>query len=815
MVVELKQEMSVLERRLARNDIDERVGQSLRDLETITDVLRNQSLQPWELRQTFALWQRNANEVRGWLAYHFYVGAKPWVAAGVALDADGLDHLRRRADHNAEGLRLTKLIRHTRGVFVLNEADAYQYAEHDLPVWYLQPYSDTLAAALSADQRAGLLRPGFYRKYGSENCTYMQQVELRFYSMDRGPSKCLALSRSRQAYAQADWDEADAAVHGADPASSCSQAAPAEQTLAEQASVSSHPKPCALASLPARPPVSLSSATQASISVDPRRRSLASLPAKLPTLQPFSSEYPQPGSSLSTPLGCSTSVEKKRKVRDSDESMERPQKSRRAVQRLLRAEGLPTKAADVEVNTSEPSLFATEDRPVWFPAVFEPGESGLSLIDTSRSRQVHLSSLQHLAVPKAVVGKGRLYKAPLVSYFVNVWHETRSEGYGLTRGKQGAVREGQSPAVKSPETVLSKLFLVWGKFRILYLRKLAMSSAEEIPGLAPLEWRKAMKLVVPRRDTPRVISIMGLDASFPIPEPEIISAVDEEDEEHDEELAGVDLQASAAVASPTLFSAPTLISASVSAFASAPLSAAASASVTALASAAAPALHSSSAHVSAARAGSQADLTAGPTRSSRVDCATVLPAPASAAKHRKKDRKKRRREDSSDSDSRGECDEGIGEQGMVLISAPPPPPSHVAQLHTDAQKMFDIPARSEPRLCTENERADVEPADWLTDAKFGVRKSFDRFAHFVCVMPRGEPVRFLHRAFDSKEVKEALEFDIQWWDYEQKRVLYLPAFTKGLVGEHLLNKEHTFGSAYSTPNNMFSSRRIWPADWDG
>ncbi|EJD35964.1 hypothetical protein AURDEDRAFT_174965 [Auricularia subglabra TFB-10046 SS5] len=536
-VIELRQKVVELESNLACNAIDERVWQNLRDLETITHVLRTQSLQPWELRQTFSLWQRNVNEVRGWLEYHFYVGAIPWSIAtnplqnGALFDGNGLDALRRQADANAEGLRLTKLIRHSRGAFVMNAADAYQYAAHDLPVWYLQTYSDTLASSLEAEQHAGLVRRAFYRKYGSDKCAYMHHVELRFFSTDRGPSKCLALSRSRQAYAQADQDKTNVPSRGANPGpASSSTAAPTGHALASQPAVLSGLQPREPASLPVQPPVSQLASTSGSAPLAPRLRVPASLPAKPHTPECASLEAPQPGSLAPASVGTSKAHGKKG-MDDSDTSIGRPRKSRRTVQKLIRAEGLSIKASEVQVNTSAPTLFVTEARPVWFPSVFSPGESSLLLVDTSRSRQIHLSALQQLAVPKAVLEKSRLSKVPLVSYFVNVWHGTRTEGYGQKRGKRGEIMEGRSQAFKSPEMVISKMFLVWAKFRPFYLRKLAMSPAEDIPGLTPSDWRNALKLVVPLANTPRVMSDIGLDATFAVPEPEVVSAADEADEE--------------------------------------------------------------------------------------------------------------------------------------------------------------------------------------------------------------------------------------------------------------------------------------------
>lgn len=563
-VLELKQQMAKLEKTLMIT-VDGRLTQALRDLETITDALRNQALHPWEHLQTFALWQRNVSEVKAWFEYLSLVGAMPW-SPPFADDAWALDSLKREADRSAERLRLTHLIRHSRGVFVAAEAVAYQYAAHDVPVWYLQPFSSELAASLQAEQRAGLLRRAFYRKYGSEKCAYMHPVEQRFFAAKRGRSTSLALSRSRQAYPQAEWDEVDAA---AEVVGSSSRTAPAQHDPAPQPSSSSNSRLQMPASLPAEPlttqparipsvssdlrlhmpaslpdkPKSSHPAATSSTSSDARLAGGASLPPKpshsWPPAATGPAELPSTGTPMPNPPG-DKSRGKKRNVQDTEDPSGRPKKSRRTVRKLIRAEHAPTKASEVQVNTSAPSLFATTDRPVWFPVEFAPGEETMSLVDDSRPRQVRVSALQRFAVPKAVVSKGRRYKAPLVSYFVNVWHETRGEGYGLKRGKHGKILEGQSE-IKSPESVLSKLFLVWAKFRGYYLRKLAMSSAEDIPGLTPTDWRKAMKLVTPPKDTPRVIAIIGLDAAFPTAEPDIVAVSSADDEEPVDDLPDDDV----------------------------------------------------------------------------------------------------------------------------------------------------------------------------------------------------------------------------------------------------------------------------------
>ncbi|EJD39797.1 hypothetical protein AURDEDRAFT_171068 [Auricularia subglabra TFB-10046 SS5] len=777
------------------------VTQALIDLEIVTDTLRNQVLFRWEVQQTFALWQRIANEIKGWLELDAYAGAAPWAVFSEAVSINDDD--RRLADRKAEGVRLTRLIRHRRGAFVVNEATAYVYAQHDIPVWYIVPYSDALAAKLEDEQRAGLRRRAFYRRYGSEYCAYMESVEQRFYKDDRGPPKCLALSRSSRAYAQIDSDEGDAAAGDNEPVAGPSQ--PASQSLPVSHPAVSHPAV-------SHPAVSQHAVSQHAVPatvLDPRLRGLASLPQKPPMSQAVagglaslarnpsvprsaavsaSTAPRKPGPLPPTPSGSGKS--RKRKAEDSGEQTGRPQKIRHPVQKMIREQDAPTKAADVQVNTSEPSLFVTTDRPIWYPAVFPPGEDCLSLVDTSRQRQIKLNALQQLAVPKSVLAKGRVYKVPLVSYFVNLWHETRSEGYGLRKGKHGKILEGQTKEVKSPEAVISKVFLVLAKLRSLYLRKLAMSAAEDILGLPPPIWRSVMKLVVQKKDTPRVISILGLDAIFPVPEPEIVSPDYGDDEDHDDH--------------PTDVSAPF----------PAPLPAAVSTHVPAPAPARAPAPASVS-----TRAPEPVAVSTHAPAPVPASVSTRAPAPATVAplpaKRGKKRRKKRRCSDSDDSDTAGEY-EGLGEQGMALVSAPNPPRAQVSQLHADAQEMFDTPSRGERPLRGETERPDAEPANWLIDAKSGLRKALDRFAHFACTWPRGQPPQFQYKTFGSQAFKNAIDDDdVQWWDYEGKRVLYLPSFTKDLVGEQMLNAKCMFGSETKSPNNMPASRRIWRADWEG
>ncbi|EJD37798.1 hypothetical protein AURDEDRAFT_173187 [Auricularia subglabra TFB-10046 SS5] len=769
-VDELKLRMKRLEGvRSAGARIMRSVAESFRDLETITDVLRNQKLQRWEVRQVFSLWQRYVNEVKGWLVYDTIVGENPWgdtppnpLGSDALWDDLALAALRDRADRNAEVACSTTLIRHSRGVFVLNEIEAYAYAEHDVPVWYILPYTESLATTLAEKQRAGLIRRAFYRKYGSEQCAYMEAVEQRFYMTTLGPSKCLALSRSRQAYAQLHSDEIDVVDHPDDPVPG-----PSSRPLADQSTFAPHP-----AASPA--------------SSDPRLRAFASLPPKPFTPQPVASGMaalpPKPlvsqpwANTVSTnvlqfgplPLTPSGSGKaKKRKARETEESAGRPHRTRRTTKTLIRQEAAPmnVKVSDVQLNTSDPSLFKTTDRPVWFPAVFPPAEDSLSLIDMSRPRQLCLGALQNLAVPKAVVAKGRLHKVPLVSYFVNVWHETRSEGYGLKRGKHGVIEEGRLQEVKSPESVLSKMFIVWAKLRALYLRKLAMSAAMDIPGFPPPIWRKTVKLVLPIKDTPRVITDMGIDVAFLISEPEIVSAADAEDEEPfdgpDRFIFDHPADSAPRIEPASLVPAP-------------PISLAA----------AAP----------------------GPSVPLRPSSVLALPVEYKTAQINID------YYSDSDPEDRGE-DDGLGEHGMLSLHQEAPPASEVSGLHPKTQTLFDSPAERELPPRGEEERAAVEPADWWVMRATGRHQSLTAFDHYISSYKNGV-WSFLMTSSKANTFGTAVEGDAQWWDYENWRILYLPESTKGLVGEHLIN-EFVFKKKYASRQNERPTRRIWPADWDG
>ncbi|EJD44241.1 hypothetical protein AURDEDRAFT_166631 [Auricularia subglabra TFB-10046 SS5] len=747
------------------------LAEFLRDLDTVTDTLRNQKLKRWEVRQVFALWQRCVNEIKGWLIYDTIVGEKPWDATpenplgpDAPWDDLALAALRLRADRNAEVARATTLIRHCRGAFVTRELEAYAYAEHDIPVWYVLPYTESLATMLAEKQRAGLVRRAFYRKYGSEQCAYMETVEQRFYMDNLGPSKCLALSRSRQAYAQLDSDEIDATDHLDDPVPGPSSRPSADQsTSAPQPAVSpvvSDPRLRLLASLPPKP-----------FTPEPVASGIAGPPPEPLVSHPganmVSTNVPGPGPLPPTPSG--SGKRKKRKARETDESAGRPHRTRRTTKKIIRQEAAPVnvKVSDVQLNTSDPSLFETTDRPVWFPAVFPPAEDSLSLIDTSRPRQVRLGALQHLAVPKAVVAKGRLHKVPLVSYFVNVWHEMRSEGYGLKRGKHGVIEEGRIQVVKSPESVLSKMFIVWAKLRALYLRKLAMSAAEDIPGLPPPVWRKTVKLVLPIKDTLRVIAATGLDVAFLISEPEIVSADDAEDEEP---FDGPDRYSPDQLSD----SAPRTEPASLVPAPAPPVSLAA----------AAP----------------------GPSVPLRPSSVLALPveyktAPINIAYY-----------SDSDPEDRGD-DDGLGEHGMLPLQQEAPPASEVSGLHPDMQTLFDSPAERELPPRGEEERAAVEPADWWVMRATGRHQSLTAFDHYISTGKNGV-WSFLMTSSKANTFGTDVEGDAQWWDYENWRILYLPESTKGLVGEHLIN-EFVFKKKYASRQNERPTRRIWPADWDG
>ncbi|EJD46649.1 hypothetical protein AURDEDRAFT_164472 [Auricularia subglabra TFB-10046 SS5] len=766
-VDELKLRMKRLETvRSAGARIMRSVAQSLRDLDTVTDVLRNQKLQRWEVRQVFALWQRCVNEVKGWLIYDTIVGEQPWDAtppnplgSGLPWDDRALAALRDRADRNAEVARATTLIRHCRGAFVTNELEAYTYAEHDIPVWYILPYTESLASMLVEKQRAGLIRRAFYRKYGSEQCAYMEAVEQRFYMTNLGPSKCLALSRSRQAYAQLD-DEIDVLDHPDDPVPGPSSRPLADQSAAAaQPAVSpviSDPRLREMASLPPKP-----------LTPQPVAIGTAALPPKPLVSQPrantVSTNVPRPDPLPPTPSGSEKA--QKRKAREIDGAAGHPHRTRRTVKKLIRTEAAPVKVSDVQLNTTDPSLFETTDRPVWFPSIFPPAEDSLSLIDTSRPRQVRLSALRHLAVPKAVVAMGRLHKVPLVSYFVNVWHETRSEGYGLKRGKHGVIEEGRLQAVKSTESVLSKMFIVWAKLRALYLRKLAMSAAEDIPGLPPPIWRKTVKLVLPIKDTPRVIAAMGLDPAFLISEPEIVSAADAEDEEPSDgpDRYGFDQLSDAA---PRTEPAPLV---------SAP-----------------PVL------LAAATPGPSVPLRPSSVLSLPVEYKT---APINIDYY-----------SDSDPEDRGE-DDGLGEHGMLPLHQEAPPASEVSGLHPEMQTLFDSPAERELPPRGEQERVAAEPADWWVTPATGRRKSLTAFDHYISTCKDGV-WSFLMTSSKADTFGTTVEGEAQWWDYENWRVLYLPESTKGLVGEHLIN-EFAFKKKYASRQTERPTRRIWPADWDG
>ena len=109
----------------------------------------------------------------------------------------------------------------------------------------------------------------------------------------------------------------------------------------------------------------------------------------------------------------------------------------------------------------------------------------------------------------------------------------------------------------------------------------------------------------------------------------------------------------------------------------------------------------------------------------------------------------------------------------------------------------------------------AEPKDWLRrkgrDSQAG-RTDYTHFYHDYDI--KNNPVMRLLGA-NSREFNETIDGLVEWWDYQHRFKIYLPAETAGLSGEHLL-RDIPFREKGNEKRDLRPvTRRIWRNDISG
>ncbi|EJD45175.1 hypothetical protein AURDEDRAFT_165717 [Auricularia subglabra TFB-10046 SS5] len=735
----------------------------LREFSVITDLLRHQALKKWEAIRAFGDWQRILNELRGWLTYQTYVrGAEYGPDYGVETG---------QASRLAVFTRQKILPQPFRGVITFDTKAAQVYAMNDVPVWLLFPYDRSSFLALQSQTRSKAVHRATPSQYGGR-LDYLHPVTVELDDKDNKKKlEYLASVMSTRAYTTEDWNnigdcegtaEAEAMALSLQVVSTGSAAETGLSRIA--ASI----PPCGQIPGQGGRQNASSRGTDGSSAESSRGARHREPPPPHPRAKTSSSgggssvagataprgNGPSPAKGSAGRKGGKTGGKRKKKnandtgnqdskareggkngktcgkrKRDADDTGDQDSKGRerKKMRGVIIDAGVTLKLDEAKISHHpaervrerwEPEKPAKV--PSWFPEKWAPACVN-NKVDTGRKRQLQLLVASTLPIPRNAVAQSHLHKVPLASYFANAWNDSMEEGFDQKRKKRRDLTGTEVyKSTKQQGYNVSMGLENWFKLRDIYLRRLALSSAEDVPGLTAKEWRGVVKGIVPVKDSERIANMLGLTNIF-----------------NEDGAAQNGVVEGSARAAPL------------------PLS-----------------------HMAKI-----------------VDGALFY----------------------DYDDYRSSDDDDDDDDGPRL---PPPKKAATWRELEDAvlRGIFDDPAPGEPAVRPEAARAQVESRDWYfqkgTKNKKGV-KDFSYY-HYEVDDNTGLPSMVWVGSNQAKGYRESREW-CEWWDYDaahvKPRVLFLPAATMYLTGEHVL-KTLRFAN-HDGKHGQRCSRRIWPADHDG
>ena len=137
-------------------------------------------------------------------------------------------------------------------------------------------------------------------------------------------------------------------------------------------------------------------------------------------------------------------------------------------------------------------------------------------------------------------------------------------------------------------------------------------------------------------------------------------------------------------------------------------------------------------------------------------------------------------------------------------------------LDSESKELLEVELKpGEAPLRGEELRFMAEPKDWLRRKGSDVQAGRADYTHFYHEYDtKNNPVMRLLGA-RSREFNDTIDELVEWWDYEHRFKIYLPAETAGLSGEHLL-RDIPFREKGNEKRDLRPvARRIWRNDISG